>query len=117
MSYSGAVGASRGKPNAETQTGKPHGVLKRHSGKTSKRMRQAATKGHATKLSRLDENTPQAIPASITKSRGTKIVVRPPTYQANMVQPQGVRKRKGRNGKCRHRRGLGLTKHNLELHL
>ena len=114
-----AVGASRDRTKAAvTQTGKPRGIIKQYGGKASKKMRQAAAKGHDTipitqkadtsdlsgTQSDFNAASLQAVPACATKSIRAKNSRRQTSYQANGVQPQGIQKTN--NGKRRQTRGL-----------
>ena len=114
-----AIGASRDRTkSAVTQTGIPRGIIKQYGGKASKKMRQAATKGHDTipitqkadtsdlsgTQSHLNAASLQVVPACATKPTRAKNSRRQTSYQANGVQPQGIQKT--RNDKRRQTRRL-----------
>lgn len=112
-----AVRTAREKSKAANRpNGKPKGVVKRSNRKASKKKQQAAAmKSYATEFSQqkadmgsqsstIGEATSEAIPARVTKSRGTRSVRRQAPCQARAMQPQGVRK--AQNSKARHPRGF-----------
>ena len=122
---SDAIGASRDRIKAAgTQTGMPKGIIKQCGGKASKKMRQAATKGHDTTpitqkadtsdlsgtQSHFNADSLQAVPACATKSTRTQNSRRQTSYQASGVQPQGIRKtRNGKRRRTRRLMGAALT--------
>ncbi|TAQ90810.1 hypothetical protein B7494_g883 [Chlorociboria aeruginascens] len=119
------VGVSRDRTKAAvTQTGKRRGIIKQHGKKASKKMGQAATKGHdATAITQKTDTLDlsgtqshfhtaslQAVPACATKSTRAKDSQRRTSYQANRVQLQGIQKtRSGKRRQTRRLMGAALT--------
>ena len=109
-----AFGASCDKTTAAvTQNVKLRSIIKQYGGKAPKKMRQAATNGHAATpitQSHFNGATLQAIPAAGAKSTRAKNLRCQSSYQAGGIQPQGIQKTcKGKQRQTRGLIGAALT--------